>query len=211
MLNRLGAADFTHRGRVTHICVVKLTIFGSDNVLSPERRQAIILTNAGILLIGPLGTNFIEILIWIQTFSFKKMHLKMSSAKWRPFCLGLNVLTNVGPIHTSHMGIAEQIWDARNVLISIIQQMGICLQSIASPIDALVFFVSRNALWLKVHTTATTLTIVYSIAYWLDGTFIIAIKFWHRKVSDIRAPNPKPWMIVVSSCSCLCPTYWNLC
>ena len=82
----------THWGRVTHICVVKLTIIGSDNGLSPGRRQAIIWTNAGILLIGPLGTNFTEILIGIQTFSFKKMHLKMSSAKWRPFSLGLNVL-----------------------------------------------------------------------------------------------------------------------
>ena len=70
----------------------KLTIIGSDNGLSPGRRQAIIWTNAGILLIGPLGTNFIEILIGIQTFSFKKMHLKMSSAKWHPFCLGLNAL-----------------------------------------------------------------------------------------------------------------------
>ena len=66
------------------------------NGLSPERRQAIILTNAGILLIGPLGTNFSEILIAIETFSFKKMHLKISSAKWRPFCLGLNVLTRWG-------------------------------------------------------------------------------------------------------------------
>ena len=56
------------------------------------RRQAIIWTNAGILLNGPWGTNFSEILIGIQTFSFKKMHLKMSSAIWRPFCLGLNVL-----------------------------------------------------------------------------------------------------------------------
>ena len=82
----------THWGRETYICVVKLTIIGSDNGLSPGRRQAIIWTNAGILLIGPLGTNFIEILIGIQSFSFKKMHLKMSSAKWRPFCLGLNVL-----------------------------------------------------------------------------------------------------------------------
>ena len=78
---------------MTHICVVKLTIIGSDNGLSPGRRQAIILTNAGILLIGPLGTNFIGILIGIQTFSFKKLHLKMSSAKWRPFCLGFNMLT----------------------------------------------------------------------------------------------------------------------
>ena len=80
---------------MTHICVVKITIIGSDNGLSPGRRQAIIWTNAGILLIGPLGTNFIEISIGIQTFSFKKMHLKMSSAKWRPFCLGLNVLISV--------------------------------------------------------------------------------------------------------------------
>ena len=75
----------THWGRVTHICVSKLTIIGSDNGLPPDRRQAIIWTNAGILLIGPLGTNFSEILIEIHTFSFKKMHFKMSSAKWRPF------------------------------------------------------------------------------------------------------------------------------
>ena len=51
----------THWGRVTHICVGNLTIIGSDNGLSPGRRQAIIWTNAGILLIGPLGTNFSEI------------------------------------------------------------------------------------------------------------------------------------------------------
>ena len=88
-------AALTHWGRVTHICVGKLTIIGSDNGLSPGRRQALIWTNAGILLIGPLGTNFSDILIRIQTFSFKKMLLKMSSAKWRPICLGLNVLTHL--------------------------------------------------------------------------------------------------------------------
>ena len=78
---------------MTHICVSKLTITGSGNGLSPERRQANIWTNAGILLIGTLGTNFSEILSEIHTFEFKKMHLKTSSAKRRPFCLGLNVLT----------------------------------------------------------------------------------------------------------------------
>ena len=70
----------------------KLTIIGSDNGLLPGRRQAIIWTNAGILLIRTLGTNFSEIVIEIQTFSLKKMHLKMSSVKRQPFCLGLNVL-----------------------------------------------------------------------------------------------------------------------
>ena len=84
----------THWGRVTYKCVVELAIIGSDNGLSPGRRQAIIWTNAGILLIGPLGTNFSEILIEILLFSFKKMRLKVSSAKWRPFCLCLNVLIN---------------------------------------------------------------------------------------------------------------------
>ena len=56
---------WTHWGRVTHICVGNLTIIGSDNGLSPDLRQAIIWTNSGILLIGPLGTNFSEILIEI--------------------------------------------------------------------------------------------------------------------------------------------------
>ena len=83
----------THWGRVTHICVDNLTIIVSDNGLSPGRRQAIIWTNAGLLLIGPLGTNFSEISIKILTFSFTKMRLKVSSVKWRPFCLGLNVLS----------------------------------------------------------------------------------------------------------------------
>ena len=48
----------TYWGQVKHICVGKLIIIGSDNSLSPSRRQAIIWTNAGILLIRPLGTNF---------------------------------------------------------------------------------------------------------------------------------------------------------
>ena len=61
-----------HWGRVTHICVSKLSIIGRDNGLSPGRRQAIIWTNDGILLIGPLGTNFSEILIEIQIFSLKE-------------------------------------------------------------------------------------------------------------------------------------------
>ena len=87
----------THWDRVTHICVGNLTIIGSDNGLSPGRRQAIIRINAGILLIGPLGTNFSEIQIGIQTFSYKKMHLKMSSVKWRPFCFSLNVLKHYLP------------------------------------------------------------------------------------------------------------------
>ena len=69
------------------MCVSKRTIIGSDNGLSLGRRQAVIWTNDGIFLIGPLGTNFSEILIEIHKFSFKKMHLRMSSGKLQPSCL----------------------------------------------------------------------------------------------------------------------------
>ena len=68
---------YIHWGRAAHICVGGLTIIGSDNVLSPCRRQAIISTNDGILLNGPSGTNLSKILIKIHSF-----------------CLVLNVLTH---------------------------------------------------------------------------------------------------------------------
>ena len=76
-----------HWGRLTHICASNINIIGSENDLSPGRRQTIFWTNDGILLFGPLGTNFTEILIEIHIFPFKKVHLKKSSAKWRPFVL----------------------------------------------------------------------------------------------------------------------------
>ena len=92
MLTGHTPAILSHWGRVKYICVSEIIIIGSDYGLSPGRHQAIFWTNVGILLIGPLGINLSEILIEINTFSFNKMHLKMSSAKWRLFRLGLNVL-----------------------------------------------------------------------------------------------------------------------
>ena len=86
--------NLTHWGQVTHICVGKLIIIGSDNGLSPDRRQAIIWINAELLSTGPLRIYFSENFIKMQQFSLKKMHMKMSSAKWRLSCLGLNVLTS---------------------------------------------------------------------------------------------------------------------
>ena len=82
----------TYWGRLTHICISKLTIIGSDNGLSSDRHQAIIWTNTGIWLIRTIGTNFSDILNEIHTFSFTKMYLTMSYEKWRPFCVSLNML-----------------------------------------------------------------------------------------------------------------------
>ena len=66
---------------------------GSDNGLSPGRRQAIIWTIGDILSIRPYGTYFNVASFEIQIVSFKKMQFEMLLAKWRLFCLGVNVLT----------------------------------------------------------------------------------------------------------------------
>ena len=74
-------------------------------------------TNAGLLLIGLLGTNFSEILIEILAFSFKEMRLKVSSAKRRPFCLGLNVLKVLG--NTSNPACSSQpCWQAQVCILT---------------------------------------------------------------------------------------------
>ena len=87
---------------------MNLVSIGSDNGLSPIRHQAIIQTNAGSLSTGPLGTNFSEILIEIQNFSFTKMNPKTSSAKWRPFCPGGDELMRPHEVnhgyYKAHMG-----------------------------------------------------------------------------------------------------------
>ena len=73
--------------RFTHICTSKLTIIGSDNGLSPT-----VWTSAGILLIGPLATNFRETIIKFIHFKPRKCIWKCRLKKWRPSSLGLDVL-----------------------------------------------------------------------------------------------------------------------
>ena len=104
-LEKCGVILLTHWGRVTNKCVSKLTIIGSGDGLSPDRCQAIIWTNAGILLIAPVGTNFSELLIKVHTYSFSTMHLNMSSEKWQPPCLGLKVLKEIKSLKGLHVGL----------------------------------------------------------------------------------------------------------
>ena len=80
MLSRLYFLGSTHRGRVA--------IIGSDNGLSPGRRNAIIWTNA-----GTLSSEFrIQFRRSYRNSYIFKMHLNMSFAKWRSFCLGPSML-----------------------------------------------------------------------------------------------------------------------
>ena len=147
IFSKLIVFSLTHWGRVMHIYVSKLTIIGSDNGLLPGGCQAIIRTNDGILLIRTFRTNFSEIFSEIHTFSFKKMPLKMLSAKWRQFCLGLNVLKKMCtslPYHC-HLGLI-QCWLFINS--SPPGQNGHCFQTIFS--DAFSWMKSF-VFWLKFH------------------------------------------------------------
>ena len=74
---------------MTLVCVSKLAIIRPDNGLSPGWRLDVMGNNAGVL--------FMRILSEIHSFSFKKMHLNILSAKWRPCCLGLNILIHRTP------------------------------------------------------------------------------------------------------------------
>ena len=70
-------------------------MIGWGNDLTPVRSQAITWSNAALLSIGPLGTNFSEILVEILIFSLKEMRFEMSSAKQRLFCSGRDELNNL--------------------------------------------------------------------------------------------------------------------
>ena len=92
ILNQSSGCMLAHWGWLTHICISKLNIIGSDNGLSPDRHQAIIWTIAGLLLIGPLGKNFSEILIEILTFSenaFESVIWETATILSQPQCVKL--------------------------------------------------------------------------------------------------------------------------
>ena len=110
-----------------HKCVSTLAIPDSSNDLLPIRRQAIIWTNAGILLFGSLGTNFSEMLFEIQTFTFKKVNTKMLSVKWRPFCLRLNMLENM-----SFRGMTSFSWDRKHSLVLTCRAIFLCYSNISN-------------------------------------------------------------------------------
>ena len=97
---------------MTHICISKLIIIGSDNGLVPGRCQAII-TNDGKLLIWPVQTNFCEILSKFKT-SLKKIHFKMSSVKRWPFCLSLNLLRKIRICQSCRVCDTDNNWADSN-------------------------------------------------------------------------------------------------
>ena len=162
----------------------------SSNSRSPGRRQAIIWTSAGILLIWTLGTNFSEILSEIHAFSFKKMHLKMSSAKWRPFCLGLNVL-----IYRIHMvSCTAQCENKWNTL----------------PLNHHASLILKNCWWRTIIETIEHeewMSCPYTpIVLWgpiiLGHSVVVA---WHASAT----PTPQ-WLACPRQCHRRCPPHlWN--
>ena len=153
---------------MTHICVSEIIIIGSDNGLSPGRRQAIIWTNAWILLIEPLGTNFSEILIEIHTFSFNKMHLNMSSGKSQPFCLGLSVLNRM-----SHGEIID--W---NILALALER---CLSSLMQRMYIYLYVVMSLATRSRKHTRTSIFTYPNAARVILINC---SIDNWTRKIKQ---------------------------
>ena len=172
-----------------HIWVSNLTIIGSDNGLSPGRCQAIIWTIPGILFIRPRWTNFSESLIEILTFSFKKMGLKLLTAKWRPFRLNLNVLIWPPEIIVlqfpsidkrvsesmiiNSLGPSDSIWCWRS-WSTLVQVMACCLTAPSHYLNQCWLLISK-VLWhsseniimkdLKIPNIKAKLKIIFSRSY----------------------------------------------
>ena len=167
---------------MTYTCVSKLTIIGRDNGLSPGRHQAIIWTNTQVLSIRSLGTNFSEILSRIQIFSFKKMHLNMSSAKWRQFSLGLNVLT--------------VIWE--DGLLTFFTKQATGLDAWPSRVKCPARFVSY------LHKTCICIWVVYSFC--LFCCLFIIVRWWYvwciewasGNQEEVQACLVTLWLFIIS-------------
>ena len=90
-----SVSALTHLPLMLHICVSEMGKhwfrwwFGAWSAPSHYLHRSWLIVNC--TLRNKLEWNSIEIL----TFSFKKMCLKMSSAKWRPFCPGGDELNDV--------------------------------------------------------------------------------------------------------------------
>ena len=151
---------------MSHICVGNLTVTGSllkyccsDNGLAPGQRQAIIWSNAEILLTEPLGTNFSEILIEIYTFSFKKVHLKWSSVKWRHFVSASMVKNGTCRL----TAIAEAI-----ILVPWYHYSDAIMGMMASQITSLtiVYLTVHSGTDQRKHQSSASLAFVWEIHRW---------------------------------------------
>ena len=92
-------------------------------------------------------------------FSFTKMYLKVSSAKWRPFCLDLNVLTWESPYLERALG---EYWNLHKVMWSHGN-----ISCITGPLwgESLVLCHYKDVIMATMSSQITSLKIVYSIVY----------------------------------------------
>ena len=156
------------------------------------------LTNAGILLIGPLGTNFSEILIGIETFSFTKMRLKISSAKWRLFGLDLNVLSNPNPRATWQSLSGNQ----HRTTFSSVAFLTQMLLRLLSLLTCLMYHHCSLSIFLLSHVAMILLTTVYIqtgyIHYVIHVQFIFASIKCYQMIDSEKKYSTHQW-----ACKCM--------
>ena len=91
--NRKMSIAIAHWGRVTHICVDKLIIIGSDNGLSPDRRQASHYLNQCSIIVNWILANIFQwkfnqnTAIFIEDYARENVVCEMASTLSRPQCV----------------------------------------------------------------------------------------------------------------------------
>ena len=142
------------------------------------------LTNAGLKLIGLSKTHFNENLIKIQISSLKKMHLKLPSAKWWPFCLWLSVLTKpLSKINYTSLNSSSATY-MRQWIEATLVQIRACRLFDAKPLSnncwVIVNWTFRNKLQWNINQNMKVF--IHENASEIVACEMVAILSWGRRV-----------------------------
>ena len=108
----------------TYLCVINLCHYWFRQWLVACSAPSHYLNQWCIIFIWTFRNKHQSNCIRNSKFSFMKMHLKMSSGEWRPFCLDLNVLTRLVSswplmeLLTSFKFLCIRLWTEAEIVIT---------------------------------------------------------------------------------------------
>ena len=148
-------------------------------------------------------------LISIHTFSFKQIHVKMSSAKWQPFYLGLNVLTHCGllmHIYAPHIRVVIYFLTLWVIIV-------LCNGSSSGWCQA----ITCTNEGVSIHWTL-------GIKYWPLGDVAVILNYWFQthikdrylehflwNCPQLNAASPHSWLVNIGLGNSLVPWDTKFC
>ena len=160
-------------------------IIGSGNGLLPDDTKPL---PKPVLMCGFPETYLYEISFEIQTFSFRKTHLKMLSAKCLPFCLGLNVLSDCS---------CWMLYDFHDLLLTHwpLGNMAVILRSIILKLILWINILNASCkvvvMWMPLNSSDGKSTLVQVMPWCYQAPSHYLRQCWHRSMSPYGITTPQ--------------------